>query len=152
MEKGEESSEMAEESRGPRFRDTSRFSWMGWSGFLLAVVQSVCSAFIALSGVRLLVGAVAFASALGVLKVADRLHVDAIRVPMMVLALVGSVVNLVALWQVWRLRKRGASAWRMKEVPAKKRRAERIQFVLAVLTIVLLMVEEVAHWRLKGTG
>jgi hypothetical protein len=87
-----------------------------------------------------------------VLKVADRLHVDAIRVPMMVLALVGSVVNLVALWQVWRLRKRGASAWRMKEVPAKKKRAERIQFVLAVLTLVLLVVEEVAHWSLKGRG
>jgi heme/copper-type cytochrome/quinol oxidase subunit 2 len=147
-----ESAEVAEGSRTPRFRDTSRLSWMGWSGFFLAVVQSVCSAFIALSGVRLLVGAVAFASALGVLKVADRLHVDAIRVPMMVLALVGSVVNLVALWQVWRLRKRGASAWRMKEVPAKKRRAERIQFVLAVLTIVLLVVEEVAHWKLQGRG
>ena len=91
MEKAEESAAVAEESREPRFRDTSRLRWMGWSGFILAVVQSVCSAFIALSGVRLLVGAVAFASAVGVLKVADQLHVDAIRVPMMVLALAGSV-------------------------------------------------------------
>jgi hypothetical protein len=144
--------EAAEESPRYRFRDTSRLQWMGWSGFFLAAVQSVCSAFIALSGVRLLLGAVAFASAVGVLKVVDRLHVDAIRVPMMVLALVGSVVNLVALWQVWRLRKRGASAWRMQEVPAKKKRAERIQIVLAVLTILLLVVEEVAHWKLKGQG
>jgi hypothetical protein len=152
MEKTEESAEVVKDSRTPRFRDTSRLRWMGWSGFFLAVVQSVCSAFIALSGVRLLVGAVAFASAVGVLKVMDRLHVDAIRVPMMVLALVGSVVNLAALWQAWRLRKRSASAWRMQPVPAKKRRAERIQFALAVLTIVLLVVEEVAHWKLQGRG
>jgi O-antigen/teichoic acid export membrane protein len=78
--------------------------------------------------------------------------VDAIRVPMMVLALVGSLVNLLALWQVWRLRKREASAWRMQEVSKKKRRSERIQFGLAVLTLVLLVVEEVAHWSLKGRG
>jgi hypothetical protein len=133
-------------------KNTARWRWVGWSSFLLAMVQSVCSAFIALSGVRLLVGAVAFASALGVLKVMDRLHVDAIRVPMMVLALVGSLVNLVALWQVWRLRKREASAWRMQEVSKKKGRSERIQFALAVLTLVLLAVEEVAHWSLKGRG
>jgi hypothetical protein len=146
--RGEEGAEMAAGSE----KDAARWKWVGWSSFLLAMVQSVCSAFIALSGVRLLVGAVAFASALGVLKFMDRLHVDAIRVPMMVVALVGSVVNLVALWQVWRLRKREASAWRMQEVSNKKRRSERIQFAFAVLTLVLLVVEEVAHWSLKGRG
>jgi hypothetical protein len=133
-------------------KNAARWKWVGWSSFLLAIVQSVCSAFIALSGVRLLVGAVAFASALGVLKFMDRLHVDAIRVPMMALALVGSLMNLLALWQVWRLRKREASAWRMQEVSKKKARSERIQFALAVLTLVLLVVEEVAHWSLKGSG
>src|ERR1700680_3188842 len=111
-------------SREESGHTSAGWKWVGWSGFVLAIVQSVCSAFIALSGVRLLLGAVAFASAVGVLKVMDRLHVEGIRVPMMVLALVGSVVNLVALWQVWRLRRRAASAWRMQEVPAKKRRGE----------------------------
>jgi hypothetical protein len=139
-------------SRPAGEQQVARWKWVGWSSFVLAIVQSVCSAFIALSGVRLLVGAVAFASALGVLKVMDSLHVDAIRVPMMVLALVGSVANLVALWQVRRLRRRGASAWRMQELPTKKRRGERIQFALAVLTLVLLAVEELAHWSLKGRG
>lgn len=119
----------------------------------MAVLQSVCSAFIALSGVRLLVGAVAFGSAVGLLKATgDRLHIDAIRMPMMVLALLGSVVNLVALWQVWRLRRRSASAWRVQAVPASKKRAEWIQFALAVLTLVLLVVEEWAHWKLQGRG
>jgi cytochrome bd-type quinol oxidase subunit 2 len=127
--------------------------WVGWSSFGMAALQSVCSAFIALSGVRLLVGAVAFGSAVGVLKATgDRLHIDAIRMPMMMLALLGSVVNLVALWQVWRLRRRSASAWRVQAVPASKKRAEWIQFALAVLTLVLLAVEEWAHWKLQGRG
>jgi len=127
--------------------------WIGWSSLAMAVLQSVCSAFIALSGVRLLVGAVAFGSAVGVLKATgDRLHINAIRMPMMVLALLGSVVNLVALWQVWRLRRRSASAWRVQAVPASKKRAEWIQFALAVLTLVLLVVEEWAHWKLQGRG
>jgi len=127
--------------------------WIGWSSLAMAVLQSVCSAFIALSGVRLLVGAVAFGSAVGLLKATgDRLHIDAIRMPMMVLALLGSVVNLVALWQVWRLRRRSASAWRVQAVPASKKRAEWIQFALAVLTLVLLVVEEWAHWKLQGRG
>jgi hypothetical protein len=44
------------------------------------------SAFTALSGVRLLVGTVAFGSAVGVLKATgDRLHIDAIRMPMLAL-------------------------------------------------------------------
>src|SRR5271154_2611693 len=140
----------AKDSRAAAGNEAGRWKWLGGSSFLLAIVQSVCSAFIALSGVRLLVGAVAFASALGVLKFMDRLHVDVIRVPMMVLALVGSLVNLLALWQVWRLRKREASAWRMQDVSKKKRRSERIQFGLAVLTLVLLVVEDGAHWRSKG--
>jgi heme/copper-type cytochrome/quinol oxidase subunit 2 len=127
--------------------------WVGWSSFGMAVRQSVCSAFIALSGVRLLVGAVAFGSAVGVLKaMGDRLHIDAILMPMMLLALLGSVVNLVALWQVWRLRRRSASAWRVRPVPASKKRAEWIQVALAVLTLVLLAVEEWAHWKLQGRG
>jgi hypothetical protein len=39
---------------------------------------------------------------------------DAIRIPMMLLALAGSLLNLVVLWQVWRLRRHSASAWRQQ--------------------------------------
>ncbi len=78
---------------------------INWSALLFAVLQSVCSAFIALNGVRLLIGVGAFAAASGALKLADRMHIPAIRIPMMLLALGGSVLNLVVLWQVWRLRR-----------------------------------------------
>jgi uncharacterized membrane protein YcjF (UPF0283 family) len=129
----------------------SRFRWLNWSGFFLAFIQSVCSAFIALHGIRFLVGIGAVVLASSAWNLAERLHVNAIRVPMMVIALVGAVVNLAALWQVRRLRGRAASAWRQQAVTAGKRRAEAVQLALSVLTIVLLVVESAAHYKLKGT-
>jgi hypothetical protein len=118
---------------------------VNWSAFFFAVLQSVCSAFIALNGVRLLIGVGAFAAATGALKLADHMHIDAIRIPMMLLALAGSVLNLVVLWQVWRLRSRSASAWRQKPVSMKKRTSEWLQFTLSFLTLFLLATEFVAH-------
>lgn len=127
-----------------------RSKWIGFSSFSFAVVQSVCSAFVALSGVRLLIGAAAFGSAVGVLKLADHLHINAIRIPMMVLALVGALLNLVAVWQVRRLRARSASAWRRKPLSSKKRNSESLQLVLSVLTLVLLAFEYYFHIKLNG--
>ena len=48
----------------------SRFKWIGWSSLFLALVQSVCTIFVALSGLRLLIGAAAFGTAVGVMKFA----------------------------------------------------------------------------------
>jgi hypothetical protein len=129
---------------------TSPYKWVSWSSFFFAVIQSVCTAFVALNGVHLLIGAAAFASALGVLGVADKLHADAIRIPMMILALAGAVLNLVALWQVRRLRARQASAWRQKTVETKKLRSERWQLALSLLTLLLLASEFVFHRIIKG--
>jgi hypothetical protein len=137
-------------SKDKTTQPASRLKWLNWSALLLAFIQSVCSAFIALSSIRLLIGAAAFASAIGVVKIADKLHIDAIRIPMMVIAFVGSVVNLLALWQVWRLRRRSASAWRQKPVTSKQRRSERLQFSLSVVTLFLLAAEFWAHWHLFG--
>jgi len=123
---------------------------INWSAFLFAALQSVCSAFIALNGVRLLIGVGAFAAASGVVKLADRMHIAAIRIPMMVLALAGSVLNLVVLWQVWRLRRRPASAWRQQPVSRKKIASEWLQFTLSVLTLCLLAAEFFAHRYLFG--
>jgi uncharacterized membrane protein len=123
---------------------------INWSALLFAVLQSVCTAFIALNGVRLLIGIGAFAAASGALKLADRMHVAAIRIPMMILALGGSLLNLVVLWQVWRLRRRPASAWRQTAVPKQKLASEWLQFTLSILTLILLAAEFVAHRFLHG--
>ena len=86
----------------------SRFQWFNWSSLLLARIQSVCSAFIALHGVRLLVGIGAVVLASSTWKIAETLHANGIRIPMELIALVGALVNLIALWQVRRLRARPA--------------------------------------------
>ena len=125
-----------------------RTKWIGWSSFFFAVIQSVCSAFVAVSSIRLLIGAAAFGSALGLLKIADRIHFRAIRIPMMLVALAGSLINLVAIWQVRRLRGRSASAWRQKALTSKKLNAERLQLALSILTLVLLVFEYYFHIKL----
>ena len=127
-----------------------RYKWIGWSSFFFAVIQSVCTAFVALNGVRLLIGAAAFASAFGVLGVADKLHINAIRIPMMVLAFAGALLNLAALWQVRRLRARQASAWRQKAVDPEKLRSESWQLILSLLTLLLLATEFVFHRLIKS--
>jgi hypothetical protein len=125
-----------------------RFKWIGWSSLFLALVQSVCTIFVAISGLRLLLGAAAFGAAVGVMKFADQnIHIDAVRIPMVVLALVGAVFNLMALWQVRRLRGRAASAWRQKPVSRGKFASEKVQLALSVLTLILLAVESFYHLR-----
>ena len=127
---------------------SARLKVFNYSGIFFAVLQSACSAFVALSGVRLLIGVGAFAFAAGALRFADRIHLDAIRIPMMFLALLGSVLNLLALRRVWSLRRRTASAWRQQPVAREKKRAERLQFLISALTILILVAETAAHYHL----
>jgi len=130
---------------------SSRFGWLNWSGLFLAFIQSVCSAFIALHGIRFLIGIGAVVLASSAWHLAEQLHVNAIRVPMMLIALTAALLNLAALWQVRRLRARPASAWRQQPLIAAKRRNEALQLVLSLATLVLLAAEWVAHFHLKGT-
>ncbi|MGB7847579.1 MAG: hypothetical protein WBL63_18340 [Candidatus Acidiferrum sp.] len=137
-----------EESRAS---SPSRFQWLNWSSLFLAFIQSVCSTFIALHGIRFLVGIGAVVLASSAWNLAERLHVAAIRVPMMLIALIGALLNLFALWQVRRLRRRSASAWRQQPLTPGKRRAEALQLTLSLLTLVLLFAEWVAHFKLFHT-
>ncbi len=120
----------------------------GWivacSSFIFAVLQSLCTAFVAISGLRLVIGLTSLATALGT-RVPWSLHADRIRIPMVLLALAGSLINLYAIRRVRRLRHRPAAQWRMQPVPATKLRSENLQILLAVATLVLLLVEEVLH-------
>jgi hypothetical protein len=129
----------------------TRFQWLNWSGLFVAFLQSVCSAFVALHGIRLLVGLGAVILASSAFHFAERLHVNAIRVPMMLLALFAALLNLAALWQVRRLRRRSASAWRQQPLAPSQSRSEALQLVLSILTIFLLLAESAAHYKLFHT-
>jgi hypothetical protein len=128
-------------------RTISRFKWVGWSSLFFAVVQSVCTLFVALSGLQLLLSAAAFSAAIGAMHVAEKIHADAIRIPMVLFALAGALFNLVALWQVRRLRGRASAAWRQKTTSRGKFASEGVQLALSLLTLLLLAVESFYHLR-----
>jgi hypothetical protein len=122
--------------------------WLSWSSFVFALLQSLCTAVLTISAVRVLIGLGALAAAAGTDAPAAGWHGDAIRIPMMVLALAGAAVNLYVLRRVRRLRNRPAAQWRVQPPTAKELRSERWQFVLAIVTIVLLAAEWWAHSKL----
>jgi cytochrome b subunit of formate dehydrogenase len=122
-------------------------SGIAWSSFVFSVLQSVCTFFAALDGLRLLIGAGALAAATQAGTRWDHFHKDWIRIPMVGFALAGALLNLLVLWQIRRLRNRPAAQWRQQPVPASKRRMERVQLVLSWITLVLIAVEEITHFR-----
>ena len=123
---------------------------IGWSSFLFAALQSVCSAFIALGSVRLLIGIGAFTAQRWSAGPVEPSHSQSawlfsVRIPMMIFALAGSLLNLVVLWQVWRLQRRPAAAWRLQPQSKRKKASVWLQFTLSIITLFLLAAEFVAH-------
>ena len=122
-------------------------SFVAWSSFLFVLLQSVCTFFAAVSGLRLLIGVGALAAIIRAGQTWDKFHNDLIRIPMIVFALCGSLLNLAVLKRIRRLRARPAAQWRMKPPSRRTIQMERLQYVLSIVTLVLVAVEEVAHWK-----
>ena len=118
---------------------------LNWSGMLFAILQSACTAVIAISGLRVAIGLSALAAAAGIHAPAHGFHQDAIRIPMMIFAFLGAGVNLYVIAKVRRLRSNPASQWRQKPVTKKKLNSERFQISLAVLTLLILAAEWITH-------
>src|SRR6201998_4003936 len=93
-------------------------SFASWASLVFAILQSACTAVIAISGLRVAIGLSALAAAAGIHAPAKGFHQDAIRIPMMLVALVGSLLNLFVIWKIRSLRSKPASQWRQKSVPA----------------------------------
>lgn len=123
---------------------------IAWSSFFFAVLQSICTFFAAVDGLRLVIGVGSLAVSAGIGTAMDRFHQDWIRVPMMVIALLGSSLNLVILMQIRHLRNRPASRWRQRPLSPNKIRMERAQMILSIATLVLIGVEEYLHFRWCG--
>jgi hypothetical protein len=119
--------------------------FLNWSGIVFALLQSACTAVIAISGLRVAIGLSALAAAAGIHAPAHGFHQDAIRIPMMVSAFLGAVLNLYVVGKVRRLRSRPASQWRRQPLTKKKLNSERFQIALSVLTLFLLAAEWMTH-------
>ena len=125
---------------------------LGGVSLAMALLQSLCTAVFAISGIRVAIGLGALAAVSGIYAPARGWHQDAIRIPMLILATVGSLVNLAVLGWIWRLRAQGSAQWRLKELTPKQRRSERLQVALAIVTLVLVGVETWTHTKIHRTG
>jgi hypothetical protein len=121
------------------------FKLLSWSSLVIAILQSACTAVIAISGIRVAIGLTALAAAAGFDTPAKGFHSDAIRIPMMIVALGGALLNLYLVWHIRRLRNRPAAQWRRVPLTAKKLASERLQIGLSVLTLLLLVTEWLTH-------
>jgi len=148
----EEDTSIVTEHTGARaLKKQRQGSWlMGLMSFSFILLQSVCTAVMAISGLRLLIGLGSLAAASFIPGFIFSIHADRIRIPMMAIAVLGSVLNLYVVWRIRSLRARPASQWRAQPVTAKQRRSETIQIVLSILTLLLVVAEILAHHVLHG--
>ncbi len=129
-----------------------QWSWVGGASLLVALLQSLCTAVLTISGIRVAIGLTALAAASGIYAPATGWHQDAIRIPMLILATLGAVINLAVIGWVWYLRSRPAAQWRRKELTPKQKRSERLQIALAVITLLLVGLETWTHSIVHRTG
>ncbi|HEY6490707.1 MAG: hypothetical protein WCC26_04470 [Terracidiphilus sp.] len=129
-----------------------RWGALGVAGLLVAMAQSLCTAVLTISGIRVAIGLSALAAASGIYAPARGFHQDAIRIPMLVLATIGSVVNLAVLAWIRHLRSRPAAQWRRRELSPKEKRSEKLQIAMALLTLVLVGLETWTHPMVHRTG
>ena len=120
---------------------------VGWSSFGFALLQSICTLFAAVDGFRVMLGISSLLISASLGSFLDRIHSNWIRIPMILFALVGSLLNLAVLMQVRRLRNRPAAKWRQIAPTRRKIRMEYLQLFLSIATLIFIGVEEFFHFR-----
>jgi hypothetical protein len=103
----------------------------------MALLQSLCTAVFAISGI--------YTPARG-------FHQDAIRIPMLIAAAAGSLLNLGVLAWIRHLRNQPSAQWRRRELSPKQKRSERLQIALAIITLLLVGLETWTHTKIHRTG
>ena len=142
-------SEEKSEKEVPEIRQSRA---LAWGTVLLALLQSLCTAVFAISGVRVAIGLSALAAVSGIYAPAKGWHQDRIRIPMLIFAAVGAAVNLAVIWWSRHLRNRASSQWRRREPGTKERQSVRLQVALAIVTLVLVGVETWTHTLIHRKG
>ncbi|HEY2472201.1 MAG TPA: hypothetical protein VGI45_30720 [Terracidiphilus sp.] len=125
---------------------------LGWSSMFLALLQSLCTAVFAISGVRVAIGLSALAAASGIYAPAKGWHQDAIRIPMLIFATLGSLINLAVIWWIRHLRNLPSAQWRRREPGTKEKRSLRLQIALAIITLILVGLETWTHTLVHRKG
>jgi hypothetical protein len=122
------------------------------SSLLFSVLQSVCTAVVALNSVRLAIGIGSLAMTTGLGAAMEHFHeITWLRVTLLLGALSGSMLTLGIILRAKRLRNRPAARWRLRSLSSKQKRMELLQVCLSLVTLLLVVVEEYLHFRLCHT-
>ena len=135
---------MQAEASGGYLESSRGMSAVSFAAMVVALLQSLCTAVLTINGIRLAIGLAALAAG-SIWEPIRAMHRDSIRIPMLIIAVVGAVVNLVVLAWIKHLRERPEAQWRRRELSKKQRRSERLQVAMAVLTLVLVGAETWTH-------
>lgn len=117
---------------------------LGWSSLFLAVIESLCAAAVALSGVRVLLGLSSLIAATAA-GPAQGFHREALRVPILWASGLIAALNLLLLWNENRIRQNPAAQWRIQPLTPKQRRQRWIQILTSVAALLLILAEVVTH-------
>jgi hypothetical protein len=122
------------------------------SSLLFSILQSVCTAVVAINGVRLAVGLSSLAMTVGVGATLDHFHdITWLRLTLMIGALTGSILTLFIVYHARNLRSKPAARWRLRPLTLHQRKMEGIQIAISVLTLVLVVIEEYFHFKFCHT-
>ena len=122
------------------------------SSLLFSVLQSVCTAVVALNSVRLAIGIGSLAMTTGLGAAMEHLHqITWLRVTFLVGAVLGSTLTLGIVLRAIRLRNRPAARWRLRPLSSNQKRMELLQVSLSSVTLLLVVIEEYLHFRLCHT-
>src|SRR5260370_23982053 len=100
-----------------------------WAVLLLAFIEAVCVFSVAAAKAGVLLGsAAAIATGWSV-----SLHRDAIRIPVLLVAMTGAGFNLYLIWKRRRLRNSPAAAWRNRALTNRERLSTGLGVWLSVL-------------------
>lgn len=108
---------------------------------LFAVLESVCVFLIGLSKMGILVGV----SSLLAAEKASSFHSEKFRIPILLVAVIGSVVNLYSVWNFHRLRNAASAAWRRRPLSGGRKAKDAVLVVLSVAALVLVAAELYFH-------
>jgi hypothetical protein len=133
-------------------RPSAGLEALSGASFMVAMLQSLCTAVLTVSGIRVAIGLSALAAASGIYAPARGFHQDAIRIPMLMIAAAGALLNLAVLGWIWHLRSRPSAQWRRRELTSRQKRSERLQVVLSIVTLILVGLETWTHPMVHRPG
>jgi DNA-binding transcriptional LysR family regulator len=118
-----------------------------WAALILAFIEAVCVFSVAAAKAGVLLGAAAAITT----GWAASLHRDAIRIPVLLIAMAGAGFNLYLIWNRRRLRNRPAAAWRKRPLTKRERLKTALVLWLSLLTLALGAAEIYFHRLLHHT-